>query len=179
MKTAFPVFIMIMFATLLGCKPTPESYITKGLEKDAQNDHKGAIEAYTMAIKLKPDYAYAYFYRGLEQSEINNYKAAIEDCTMAIKCNPKFSEAYMDRGVFNNMLGDHNSAMAYFTEAIRINPKNDIAYINRGYLKQDLNDNSADLDLAMAVKLNPKNKNNLARVQFEGIEYEVKKQKTK
>ena len=179
MKTTFFLFLMITFATIFGCKPTPESYFNKGLEKSALNDHKGAIAAYTMAIKLKPDYADAYFYRAYEQSSLNNDKAAIEDCSKAIKCNPNFSAAYINRGVFKSTLGDYKAAIVDFTEAIRIDPKNDVAYLNRGFSKQDLNDNGADLDIAMAVKLNPKNKNNLARVHFEGIVYEVNKKKTK
>ena len=41
-----------------------EKYFNSGIEKSKKDEYELAIEDYTKAIELKPDYAEAYYYRG-------------------------------------------------------------------------------------------------------------------
>ena len=52
-----------------------------------------------MALRLKPDYAEAYYNRGTAKTLIGEYKAAVADFDEAISLNPEFVEAYYNRGL--------------------------------------------------------------------------------
>ena len=54
-----------------------ENYKEMGDKKYQNGDYKGAIKDYSQAIRLKPDYADAYFYRGVSKGIMQDYKGAI------------------------------------------------------------------------------------------------------
>ena len=47
------------------------------------------------AIKLYPNYAFAYYSRGIGLAILNNNKEALESFNEAIKCDPKDALAYI------------------------------------------------------------------------------------
>ncbi|NJO94508.1 MAG: tetratricopeptide repeat protein [Hydrococcus sp. RM1_1_31] len=51
-------------------------------------DPKGAIEDFTKAIELQPDYVAAYNYRGYARSQIQDFQGAIADYNQAIALHP-------------------------------------------------------------------------------------------
>ena len=82
----------------------PRSYVgyyRRGWIKDHLNDREGAIEDYTMAITLNPDYAYTYMVRGRAYYLMNDMKLAKED----------FEEAIRRDTISNN---DNASMYSYF-----------------------------------------------------------------
>ena len=46
-----------------------EAYLIAGNEKSKSGDYKGAIAAYTHAIRVKPDFARAYYNRGVVKDQ--------------------------------------------------------------------------------------------------------------
>jgi tetratricopeptide (TPR) repeat protein len=54
-------------------------FFDRGLEKRDKGDNQGAIADYDQAIKLKPDYAYAYHVRGSAHAALDKKQAAIAD----------------------------------------------------------------------------------------------------
>lgn len=56
-----------------------------------------AISAYDIALRLKPDYAEAYYNRGTAKTLIGKYETAIADFDEAIRLNPEFVEAHYNR----------------------------------------------------------------------------------
>lgn len=86
----------------------------KALEADSGNAHKyrckmgyvkyemgyyaGAVEEYTAAISLKPDYAYAYYQRSQAKYAMGDREGSIADCDRAIAFDPGNAEAYVSRG---------------------------------------------------------------------------------
>jgi tetratricopeptide (TPR) repeat protein len=50
-------------------------------------DKQGAIDDYSQAITLDPDYLYAYNNRGVVREEIGDYRGATEDYNKASKLN--------------------------------------------------------------------------------------------
>ena len=63
-------------------KPNQElvkKYHTRGLEHSKNGDHELAIENYTKAIELKPDYADAYYNRGKAYLRLGERKKAKSD----------------------------------------------------------------------------------------------------
>jgi len=64
--------------------------------RNAQFDR--AIEDYSKAVELDPDYAKAYCNRGTVYREIGEFHRAIEDFNKAIELNPDLVLAYYNRG---------------------------------------------------------------------------------
>ncbi|MGJ3253723.1 MAG: DnaJ domain-containing protein [Elainellaceae cyanobacterium] len=65
-------------------RPTnPERYYNQGAENAKQRDYQNAIDAFTMAIRLNPNYAEAYRYRGLVFSVLGYENRAESDLLKA------------------------------------------------------------------------------------------------
>ncbi|MEH2048891.1 tetratricopeptide repeat protein [Nostoc sp.] len=133
-----------------------DTYYNEGLEKYNNKDFSGAIEDYTQAIEINPNYANAYMNRGLAHYDLGDNQAAIEDYNQAIKINPNYANAYINRGLARYDLGDKQTAIEDYNQAIEINPNDANAYYNRGLARYDLGDNQAAIeDYNQAIKINP------------------------
>ncbi|GAC1460995.1 MAG: hypothetical protein NVSMB70_06840 [Chamaesiphon sp.] len=122
-------------------------------------DVQGAIEDYTQAIQLNPNFANVYYERGLTRYKLGENQKAIEDYTQAIELNPNFADAYYERGsVRNYSLGDLQGAIEDYTQSINLNPKNTEAYYERGLARYYIGDKQgAKEDYAQVILLNPNN----------------------
>lgn len=90
--------------------PTAEGLFLKGVDKVQKKDYQGAINDYTQAIKINPQYAEAYYNRGNARLELKDYQEAINDFNQAININPKYIYAYSSRGTARSALGDIQGA---------------------------------------------------------------------
>ena len=63
------------------------------------------IDDYNQAIKLDPNYAYAYNNRGNARYNLGDKQGAIDDYTQAIKLDPNYAKAYYNRGIARSNLG--------------------------------------------------------------------------
>ena len=77
----------------------------RGLAYTGKSQHDHAIEDFSTAIRLKSDYAAAFFGRGFVYGEKSQYDRAIEDYTEAIRIRPEYSEAFNNRGQFFLLAG--------------------------------------------------------------------------
>jgi tetratricopeptide (TPR) repeat protein len=123
-----------------------DKYISLGNECLNKEDYKGAIDNWTQAIKINPNYAIAYFNRGIAHSKLGNNQSAINDYTQAININRNDAEAYNNRGIVRFELGDKQDAIDDWTQAININPNNDLAYNNRGAARYELGNKQGAID---------------------------------
>ena len=69
-----------------------------------------AISAYDMVLRLKPDFAEAYYNCGTAKTFIAEYQAAIADFDEAICLKPEFLEAYYNRGLTKFTLNQNEAA---------------------------------------------------------------------
>jgi len=123
-----------------------------------ERNYNDAIDAYSKAIELNPNYADAYLFRGFAFSVLLKYGEAIKDFDKAIKLNPKDEWAYNNRGQSNWYLGNYNQAMKDFSKAIEFNPKDEILYNLRGITYDKLGKyNQAIKDFNKSIDLNPQN----------------------
>ncbi len=61
-------------------------------------DYQRAIDDYTQALNISPDYADAYYNRGIAYYDLGNYQSAIDDYTRSIEIKPNCADTYVGRG---------------------------------------------------------------------------------
>jgi tetratricopeptide (TPR) repeat protein len=132
------------------------SFFRKGKESYDQKDYDQAIDAYTQAIRLNPNYTEAYYNRGSAYYYKKDYDRTIGDFTQAIRLNPNLATAYNNRGLAYYNKNDYDRAIGDFTQAIRLNPNYANAYYNRGLAYYNKNDYDRAIgDFTQAIRLNP------------------------
>ena len=124
-----------------------------------RNKIDAAIDKYTQAIKLSPNYADAYVKRGLARRTKGDLTGAIDDYEKATSIDPKsvagnrfVAEAYSNRGVIQLDILNVDSAINDFTTAIKIYSKEYREYYRRGYarlINEDLASALDDLNTAL------------------------------
>jgi len=131
-------------------------YYYWGISHSSENNFTAALEDYSMAIKLKPDYEHAYRGRGLVHDALHDPKAAVADYNAAIAIDPNIAETYSSRGWAYYELGDKRSALNDLNHAIAIDPKCSEAYNSRGWAYYEAGDIKAAMaDFDKAILLSP------------------------
>jgi len=119
--------------------------------------HK-ALEYLNEAIRLKPDYEWAYNNRGCAYNDLGQHQRAIEDFNHSIRFKPDLAEAYSNRGLAYHTLGQHERAIQDYDTAIRLKPDLAEAYSNRGlaYGHEGLGQHERAIkDYDTAIRLRP------------------------
>jgi Tfp pilus assembly protein PilF len=122
---------------VLGISPNmPEAFVQLGLLNSdwfmSNDDQEIAVNLFTKAIQLKPDYAAAFNNRAMifnrillnyiedtDNSKIlKNYRSAVTDLTEAIRIRPCDALYHLNRGTFYSKLGENREAAEDFTNAL-------------------------------------------------------------
>ena len=80
------------------------------------------IRLYTQAIRLKLDYAEAFYNRGIARKAKGDLDGAFADFNQAIRLKPDLAGAYYGRGSVRRTKGDTAGAIADHNEALRLKP---------------------------------------------------------
>ena len=78
------------------------------------------IQDLDAALKIKPDYADAYYNRAQAYAEQTDLQKAIADLTQAIRFNPNLAEAYGHRGMLHAETGDKSAALTDLQKAAEL-----------------------------------------------------------
>lgn len=150
---------------------TARDHFRRGLRADKGGHKQEAIQEYTKAIEMDPQYASAYNNRGILHKESGDHQKALEDYNKAIELNPNYAIAYLNRGNLYFDLGDFPKALQDYNKALELNPNYVIAYNNRGNLYRSLKDYlKAIEDYGKAIELEP---NYAAAYHGRGIVYHI------
>ena len=115
-----------------------------------------AIDVYSQAIKIEPDYAEAYNNRGIAYDDTGDYDQAIRDYSKAIELKPDYSEAYNNRGIAYDGMGDYDQAIRDYSKAIELKPEHIEIHNNRGIAYNNKGDyEEAVRDFNQAIELKP------------------------
>ena len=131
------LLILLALPLLYGCNQNAEDYFNKAYDYAENEQYQLAIDNYTSALKIDPDYADAYNNRGNVYENLEYYNEAIADYNSALKINPDYADAYYNRGIAYDDLENYTAAIADYTSALRINPDDADAYSNRGIAKEN------------------------------------------
>ncbi len=75
------------------------------------------------AIRISPDYVFAYDNRGEIKRMRGDYDSAVADFNTAIRLDPEFLSAYLDRGSTFKEMGNRKSARADFQTVLDMKGK--------------------------------------------------------
>ncbi|MBI4712044.1 MAG: tetratricopeptide repeat protein [Planctomycetes bacterium] len=141
-------------------KYDPQSYIgyfAKGMLQRRLDQENEAIQSFSEAIKLNPDYALAYYNRGYSYILTKgNYELALADFNKAIELNPSFAEAYIARGGLYDGMNDYERTISDYEKAIAINPELSQEYFTGALIHSQSKDyDPAILYFTKAIEHNP------------------------
>ena len=112
---------LVLPALLGGCGPTTEEKVQNLFQSasdwEDEDNYDAAIKDYSEAIKLKPDYHWAWINRGLVYHKKGDYDAAIKDHSEAIKLEPENYKAWALRGYAYEEIGNTVKAQADLKKA--------------------------------------------------------------
>jgi tetratricopeptide (TPR) repeat protein len=94
-----------------------QHFFNRGYEKGVKGETIASIVEYDRAIKLKPNYAYAFNNRGIALFALGKKTKAITDYNRAISLNPFYAHAFYNRGLANKALAKKKEAIADFQKA--------------------------------------------------------------
>ena len=115
-----------------------------------------AIHNYKQALKIKPDYAEAYFNMANVFKVKGDLEEAIENYKQALKLKPNYADAYNNMGNALKDKGDPEAAIESYKQALKFRPNNANTYNNMGSALKD----KGDLEEAInsykeAIKIKP------------------------
>jgi tetratricopeptide (TPR) repeat protein len=116
----------------------PELYKWYSLVVDGEyslvvlKDYDRAIEEFTKAIRIEPNYSPAFRSRGIAWFYKKEFDTAIADYNEAIRLDPNDHFAYFYRGYGWLYKKEYHQAIADFTEQIRLDPTSSHGYAFRG-----------------------------------------------
>lgn len=127
-----------------------------------EGQHQKAIDQFSLAIQVNPDFADAYGERARTYLVMGQYHKALEDFGEAIRLNSGKATYYLLRGLTYSRLDQDAKAIVDYSEAIRLAPQFE-AYNNRGHTYKRLGEYKLaieDYDEAIRLKPNVTSYNN-------------------
>jgi tetratricopeptide (TPR) repeat protein len=148
-------FVFLIISNISFCQSFEEFY-NNGIKMTKAGDFNGAIEQFSKAINLKPNFPLTYKNRAFLHSKIGKNEESINDYTIYLKLKPSDSEIYNSRGIIHQALGNYKAALNDFNYAINIDNGNARFHLNKGNLLIKMNKFSeGNSELKIARKLNP------------------------
>ena len=133
-----------------------QDHFDRGSAAMAEGQYRDAVEAFTRAIKLRPDVAAGYRFRAAAFKALNDRPSAITDLTEAIKRAPDDAQLRAERASEYLKQKNFDQAIADCDEAMRLDPGRGDVYGMRASAHGLRGDTPAALaDFEVAFKRDP------------------------
>jgi tetratricopeptide (TPR) repeat protein len=141
-----------------GKRALAQKYCDLAQQLRSDKRYEDAVEAYSRAIEVMPDYTPAWKERGsIRQDILKQYNLAVTDWSKVIELEPKNFWAWHARAFAYSNLHQSDKAIADFSKAIELNPKYPWAWYSRAMLYLDLHQSDkAIADFSKAIEQYPK-----------------------
>jgi len=136
-------------------KQLARTFRTRGTIYFYKNDFERAIQDYSQAIKLDPQYSEAFDNRCWTRATLNQLQGALEDCNESLRLKPNFAPTMDTLGFVYLKLGQFERAIATYSAALQIDPKSVYSLYGRGMAKLKTGDTvggQADIAASKAIK---------------------------
>ena len=132
-----------------------QEWFEEGWKRGDAGEIDESIQFSTEAIRLRPDFAEAYYNRGLSYQNKGDIDSAVRDYAQAILLYPDYQSAHGNLGILLEAKNDFDGAIREYNEAIRLKPNDAQAFYNRGnarYRKGHINEALDDYNKAIYLK---------------------------
>ena len=137
---------------------TAEEYADRAWRNCKERNFKRAIKDCNQAIKLDPNFAFAYTVRGKVHQDRDEYEEAEKDFTEAIRISPEEDAAIFSRGMAREKLENFDGALEDFSKSINLDPDFAETYKHRAFALFQLGRyQDAVNDFSEALKRDPDN----------------------
>ncbi|MEM7445944.1 MAG: tetratricopeptide repeat protein [Pseudomonadota bacterium] len=116
------------------------AYNLRGAAYIRQGQDALAIDDFSEAIRLNPEFAKPYINRGAAYFNSGQSQLALQDLENAVRLDPEDDAGHFNRGILYFDQGDYDRALEDLNEAIRLRPDNPAAYNIRGIIYSALDD---------------------------------------
>jgi tetratricopeptide (TPR) repeat protein len=129
----------------------------RGNAYSVKGDYDRAIQDYDEAIKLSPNYGFAYANRANTYQKLHEYARAVQDYDVALRVDPKLGTVWNGRCWARAIIGQLQAALTDCNTALGMTPNNAATLDSRGltYLKMGRFD-LAIKDYDSALRADPK-----------------------
>jgi protein O-mannosyl-transferase len=114
------------------------AYNTRGLANLDQGYISAAIQDFTNAVAIRPDFPETFYNRGNVYLKCQNYDAALNDYDKAILLGWSFVSAYYNRAIVKWHLHDYSGSINDCNKTIELSPAYSEAYFQRALVHSDL-----------------------------------------
>ncbi len=130
------------------------AYNNRGLARRLNGELEQAIDDYSEAIRLKPDYYIAINNRGVALMSKGEFDAAVNDFSRTIELKPDHLAAYYNRAMAFGRKSAFERAIADYDFVLKADPRNIQLLRERGALKAKSGDQAgADADFRRAASM--------------------------
>jgi len=131
-------------------------HTNRGISLSSMRRYQQALEDFTQAIELLPDWDELHYNRGACHIELGEYDKAIVDFSQSLRLKPEDARAYNNRGVAYLHSGRCTEAIGDFKRTLELDPEHENAQRNQKMRSAEPNDQVALLQLlATALSLLP------------------------
>lgn len=107
---------------------TVDLIVARGTEALRSQDYAVALDLFSMAVELAPDYPEGWNKRATLYYVIDDYEAAIADISQVLAREPRHWAALMGLAVMMDDLDRKDAALTAYRQAVAINPQLDDAH---------------------------------------------------
>lgn len=137
---------LAIFFSLTTFGQTTKEYFKSGISKQDQQDFKGAIKDFNLAIKIDTEFQDAYFNRATCELKLKDYNAAIKDFTKVLKLDPTFPKAYYNKATIYVIQKKYNKALYDLDKTIELDITIPNALILRGQIRYETGNKKGAID---------------------------------
>ncbi len=152
--------------TKLEGKELARVYYERGLKYRLTKQYNNALADVNTAIKLDPEFNFAYTLRAHVYADLGDFDKALADHTTILKMTPDSAVAYTGRAIEYMRQKKYDLAFADLNKSLQLNPKYFYGYFYRGDAYIETNDvRRAVADYEMAASIDPSDQNARTRLQ--------------
>ncbi len=138
------------------------AYFNRGIAREAKGQLKTALQDYSKAIELNPNYSPPHNNRGIIYAQQGRHKQALQEYNRAIEIDPDNLYALNSRGRHHLLRGKNPElALLDFERAVQLDRNYAVSFANRGFAYQKLGKKKealADFETALKLNVTPEQK---------------------